>query len=115
MATKSGSRNERDEARETRADDAEVVSERVKGTGPVIEEKVGEFKARFDADHALEAYRRIRAGSLKGANMSREMFKRAKEMLGPDWRAKVTEEVNEDEERERRAAAEGGESEPARH
>lgn len=92
----------------------EIVSERVKSEeGEVIEERVGEFEARFDEAHAVEAYRKIRAGSLKGATMSRQMFAAAKKALGPDWRAKVTADVQHDEERERASAE--GEGEPARH
>jgi hypothetical protein len=91
----------------------EIVSEKMKDPeGEVIEERVGQFEARFDEAHALEAYRKIRAGSLKGANMSREMFKRAKELLGPDWKAKVTENTEKDEARERAQAERGDEPHP---
>jgi hypothetical protein len=64
----------------------------------------GEREVEFDVQKALESYRRIRAGSLRGAAVTRALTDLAKQALGPDWRRRVKQTVEHGE--DERAAEE---------
>lgn len=63
--------------------------------------RFGEREVEFDVERALEQYRKIRAGSLQGAAVTRALTDIAKQALGPGWRQRIRTMVTarEDEER----------------
>lgn len=54
----------------------------------------------IDEKQALEQYRKIRLGSLRGARMTQALIEFAKQTLGPDWERKITGMVHDREDRE---------------